>query len=237
MILSKLDMTKGMKDEAEYREKLDHYQNRLVKLERKLTPASGRSVVIAYEGVDAGGKGGNIKRITAKLDPRGFVVHSIAAPQGDERVKHYLWRFWTRLPRHGQLAIFDRTWYGRVLVERVEKFAQPHEWKRAYNEINQFERMLVDNGTIIIKLWLHVSKDEQLKRFKARQQDDYKKWKITDEDWRNRKKWTAYTQAIEDMFAETSTAHAPWHVIEGDRKWYARVRALQLVVETLEREL
>jgi len=235
-MLEKIDMTKSLKDEAEYHTKLDHYQTKLVKLQRKLTD-SNRSLVIAYEGSDAGGKGGNIKRIIEKLDPRGFVVHPIAAPQGDERVKNYLWRFWIRMPRFGQMAVFDRTWYGRVLVERVEKFAKEPVWKRAYNEINEFERILTDNGTILVKFWLHITKDEQLKRFKARQTDDYKKWKITDEDWRNRKKWNQYMKALEDMFAETDTAYAPWNIIEGNRKWYARVKALTVVTDALEREL
>jgi polyphosphate kinase 2 (PPK2 family) len=205
-------------------------------LQRALSD-SDRSVVIAYEGWDAGGKGGTIRRITESLDPRGYIVHPIAAPQGDERVKHYLWRFWTRLPRRGQIAIFDRTWYGRVLVERVEKFAAENEWRRAYREINQFEKTLSDNGVMLIKIWLHISKDEQLKRFKARQQDDYKKWKITDEDWRNRRKWTRYLAAAEEMFAETSSVEAPWHLIEANRKWYARVKVLSVVVDTMEKGL
>jgi AMP-polyphosphate phosphotransferase len=196
-----------------------------------------RPVVILFEGWDAAGKGGAIKRITEKLDPRGYVVYPISAPKGEDKEHHYLYRFWRRIPERGQLAVFDRTWYGRVLVERVEGFATEEEWKRSYREINSFERQLRDFGAIIIKFWFHISREEQLQRFEQRQQIGYKAWKLTDEDWRNREKWPEYELAVEDMLLKTSTVTAPWTVVEGNDKYWARVKALETVVRTLSKEL
>jgi polyphosphate kinase 2 (PPK2 family) len=196
-----------------------------------------RPVIILFEGWDASGKGGAIKRITEKLDPRGYVVYPIAAPQGEDKTHHYLYRFWRRLPERGQIAIFDRSWYGRVMVERVEGFCAEEAWQRAYKEINSFERQLKDFGTILAKFWIHISRDEQLRRFKERKTIGYKSWKLTDEDWRNRKKWGAYERAVEEMLVKTSTRTAPWCLVEGNDKYWERTRVLAKLVEILSREL
>jgi polyphosphate kinase 2 (PPK2 family) len=196
-----------------------------------------RPVVIVYEGWDAAGKGGSIKRLTEKLDPRGYVVYPISAPTGEEKTHHYLWRFWRRVPERGQIAIFDRSWYGRVLVERVEGFATEGEWRRAYREINSFERNLRDFGTVLIKFWIHISREEQLRRFEERRATGYKSWKLTAEDWRNREKWPLYEEAVRDMLLKTSTLDAPWTIVEGNDKYWARVKALSTAVEVLSREL
>lgn len=194
----------------------------------------GRPFIVVYEGWDAAGKGGNIRRLTEQLDPRQYTVYGISKPTEDELNHHYLWRFWTKLPGCDRTVIFDRSWYGRVLVERVEGFAKPDEWQRAYNEINEFERLLSDDGTIILKFWLQVSPDEQLRRFEARLADPAKRWKMNDEDWRNRGKWDEYTAAVEDMLAKTNLPYAPWTVVEGDDKRWARVKVLRTVVERLQ---
>lgn len=196
-----------------------------------------RPVVVVFEGWDAAGKGGAIKRVTEMLDPRGYVVYPISAPRGEEKNHHYLYRFWQRLPERGQIALFDRSWYGRVMVERVEGFCQADEWKRAYREINSFERQLSDFGVAMVKFWIHISRDEQLKRFEQRKRIGYKAWKLTDEDWRNRKKWGVYEVAVRDMLLKTSTLTAPWTVVEGNDKWWARVKVLTTLVETLSRDL
>ena len=196
-----------------------------------------RPVILLFEGWDAAGKGGAIKRITEKLDPRGYVVYSIAAPQGEDKTRHYLYRFWRRLPERGQIAIFDRTWYGRVLVERVEGFAAEAEWNRAYKEINTFERQLKDFGTILAKFWIHISREEQLRRFEERKAIGYKEWKLTDEDWRNRDKWGAYEEAVEQMLVKTSTTVAPWTLVEGNDKYWERTRVLSKLVKILSAEL
>lgn len=196
-----------------------------------------RPVVLVFEGWDAAGKGGAIKRITEKMDPRGYTVYPISAPQGEEKSRHYLYRFWRRLPERGETAIFDRSWYGRVLVERVEGFASTKEWKRAYAEINSFERQLKDFGAIIAKFWIHISREEQLKRFEERRSIHYKAWKLTDEDWRNREKWPLYEEAAEEMFLKTSTRIAPWHLVEGNDKYFARVKTLSTLVDTLSADL
>ena len=220
-------------DEAEYKPRLKEQQLKL--LNHQLTlHESKRSVVIVFEGPDAAGKGGAIKRIVERLDPRLLRVHSVVKPTAEEYQHHYLWRFWSKLPPYGQLVIFDRSWYGRVLVERVENFASDKEWKRAYQEINEFERLLVDDGAIFIKFYLHITKEEQLLRFKRREGDPYKHWKISDEDWRNRRKWDQHNAAAEAMFEKTSTPHAPWHVIAANFKWNARVKVVKAVVERLE---
>jgi len=196
-----------------------------------------QSVIIVFEGWDAAGKGGAIKRITEKLDPRGYVVYSISSPQGEDRTRHYLYRFWRRLPERGQIAIFDRSWYGRVLVERVEGFASEAEWKRAYREINSFERQLREFGVILVKFWIHISREEQLRRFEERKAVGYKAWKLTDEDWRNREKWEAYQEAVEQMLVKTSTGTAPWALVEGNDKYWARTRVLAKLVKILSAEL
>jgi polyphosphate kinase 2 (PPK2 family) len=198
-----------------------------------------RTLVMVYEGWDAGGKGGNIKRATEKLDPRGYEVFSIAAPKGEDATHHYLWRFWRRLkpPDEKQVLIFDRSWYGRVMVERIEGFCTEAEWKRAYREINEFERQLVDFGMIVVKFWIHISPDEQLRRFQQREATPYKAWKLTEEDWRNRAKWDADREAVNDMLLKTSTVTAPWAVVAGDDKWFARVKTLSTLVSVLGREL
>ena len=197
---------------------------------------SKRSVIIVMEGPDAAGKGGAIKRTLERLDPRLVRVYSTQKPTLEEFQHHYLWRFWTKLPPIGQIAVFDRSWYGRVLVERVEGFATDAEWQRAFKEINDMEKTLSDGGAIIIKLFLQVSKTEQLKRFKLRQADPYKHWKINDEDWRNRAKWKQHNIAAEEMFVKTSTKCAPWTVIPGDFKWFARVQFAKTVYERIESE-
>lgn len=196
-----------------------------------------RPVVVVFEGWDAAGKGGAIKRITEKMDPRAYVVFPISAPQGEDKSRHYLYRFWRRLPERGQVAIFDRSWYGRVLVERVEGFATDEEWRRAYKEINSFERQLVDFGAIVVKYWLHISRDEQLRRFEERKRIGYKAWKLTEEDWRNRDKWEMYERAVEEMLLRNSTRTAPWNMIEANDKYWARVKTLGILVDVLSREL
>lgn len=220
-------------DEDEYKPKLKEQQLKLLNHQLTLND-SKRSVIVVFEGPDAAGKGGAIKRIVERLDPRLLRVHSIVKPTAEEYQHHYLWRFWSKLPSYGQLVIFDRSWYGRVLVERVENFATEKEWKRAYQEINEFERLLVDDGAIFVKIYLHITKDEQLLRFKRREGDPYKHWKISDEDWRNRRKWDQHNLAAETMFEKTSTACAPWHVVAANYKWYARVKVVKAVVDRLE---
>jgi polyphosphate kinase 2 (PPK2 family) len=189
--------------------------------------------MVVFEGPDAAGKGGAIKRLVERLDPRLLRVHSIIKPTAEEYRYHYLWRFWQKLAPYGQTVVYDRSWYGRVLIERVESFASEKEWKRAYQEINEFERTLCDDGAIIVKFYLHISKDEQLARFKRREADPYKHWKINDEDWRNRRKWDEHNAAAEDMFERTSTEWAPWVVIPANYKWAARIKVVKTVVEAL----
>ena len=222
--------------EEEYKQELEILQEKLRdlhnRLYRKKVP-----LIITYEGWDAAGKGGNIKRITEALDPRGFEVHPIASPEPHEKARHYLWRFWTRLPKNGHVAIFDRTWYGRVMVERLEGFCSENDWKRAYNEINEFEKELSDWGAIIIKFWVQIDKDTQLQRFNDRQNNPEKQWKITDEDWRNREKWDLYEIAVNEMLQKTNTAFAPWHILESVDKKYARIKALKIIIKELEKRL
>ncbi len=196
-----------------------------------------RPVVMVFEGWDAAGKGGAIQRLTELLDPRGYVVYPISAPAGEDRTHHYLYRFWRRLPERGQIAIFDRSWYGRVLVERVEGFCTEAAWKRAFKEINSFERELRDFGAILLKFWIHISRQEQLRRFEQRQQVGYKSWKLTGEDWRNRDKWGAYQEAVNAMLLKTSTVTAPWTIVEGNDKYWARVKVLATAVEALSKDL
>jgi len=236
-MLETIDLTKSLSKE-EYVRRLIRYQLQLRALAYQLY-VHRRPAVLVFEGWDAAGKGGAIKRVTEKLDPRGYEVYPIAAPIGEDRTHHYLWRFWRRLkpPDEKQIVVFDRSWYGRVMVERLEGFCTEEEWKRAYREINEFERQLVDFGTILVKFWVHISQEEQLRRFELRQEIPYKAWKLTDEDWRNREKWDAYEAAVNDMLLRTSTLTAPWTIVEGNCKWYARVKVLQTLVDRLSREL
>jgi polyphosphate kinase 2 (PPK2 family) len=195
------------------------------------------STLLVFEGVDAAGKGGSIRRLTACLDARDYRVIPIAAPTDEESAQHYLWRFWRHLPRSGRVTVFDRSWYGRVLVERVEGFALTDEWMRAYAEINEFEEQLVQQGTVLAKFWIHITKDEQYRRFKERETISYKKWKLTDEDWRNRANWEAYDLAVNEMVERTSTHQAPWVLIEGNDKNHARIKILRSVCERLRHRL
>ncbi len=234
-MLNTVDLSLDLSQE-EYSRSLIHLQVSLNKLAYQVY-VQQRPVVIVFEGWDAAGKGGAIRRITEKIDPRGFVVYPIAAPKGDDATHHYLWRFWRRLPETGQIAIFDRSWYGRVMVERIEGFCKEPEWKRAYREINSFERQLYDFGCILFKFWLHIDKEEQIKRFESREGDKRRSWKLTDEDWRNREKWEQYEEAVNDMLLKTSTISSPWTVVEGNSKMYARIKILQTVVEKLSSEL
>ena len=220
----------------EYKKRLEKAQIRLGELAYELYVRK-RSALIVYEGWDAGGKGGNIRRLIQAIDPRGYKVYPIAKPEGDDAQHHYLWRFWRRLPPKGEIAIYDRSWYGRVLVERVEGFATEDEWRRAYGEINHFEQQIADSGAIIFKFWLHISQEEQLSRFEDRKTTHYKTWKLTDEDWRNRNKWPVYEEAVEEMLVRTSTRTAPWTIVEGNSKKYARVKTIETVVNRLETEL
>jgi AMP-polyphosphate phosphotransferase len=234
-MLESLDMTKSITRDS-YEMRVQELQLALVRAQRRLIERQ-IPVVITFEGIDASGKGGAIKRIIAKLDPRGYEVHPIGPPDPHELQYQYLRRFWVQLPAYGRIGIFDRSWYGRVLVERVEKLATKDQWKRAYDEINNFERMLVDDGMVLFKFWIHISAQEQLRRFKQRENDPYKRWKITKDDWRNRDKWDAYIEAAEEMFARTSTPVAPWFVIPGEDKLYARVQVLETVVAGIEKAL
>ena len=194
-------------------------------------------MVIAYEGWDAAGKGGNIKRLASALDPRGYEVLPIASPTPDEITRHYLWRFWTRLPKTGHIAIFDRSWYGRVMVERLEGFCSAAEWQRAYDEINEFEKELTDAGMVVLKFWVQIDKQTQLERFRERENTPEKQWKITAEDWRNREKWDAYEEAIDEMLEKTNTRNAPWYILESVDKRYARIKAMRTVIDRLREVL
>ncbi|MDE5700353.1 MAG: polyphosphate:AMP phosphotransferase [Lachnospiraceae bacterium] len=233
--LEEIDLDRAVTQE-EYRAELDALQDRLGQLHNKLYRKKV-PVIIAYEGWDAAGKGGNIKRITEALDPRGFEVHPIASPEPHEKARHYLWRFWNRLPKTGHIAVFDRTWYGRVMVERLEGFCRENDWQRAYNEINEFEKELADWGAVIIKFWVQIDKDTQLARFNERQNTPSKQWKITEEDWRNREKWDLYEGAVNEMLQKTNTSYAPWHILESNDKRYARLKALRIVIESIEKAL
>lgn len=234
-LLCDIPLDKCMEEDV-YKKELKQLQQRLGELHNRLYRKKV-PVIIAYEGWDAAGKGGNIKRITGALDPRGYEVHPIASPEPHEKARHYLWRFWTRLPKDGHIAIFDRTWYGRVMVERLEGFCSENDWRRAYNEINEFEKELSDWGAVIVKFWVHIDKDTQLARFNDRQSNPEKQWKITDEDWRNREKWDQYETAVDEMLQKTSTAYAPWHILESVDKKYARLKALRIVIEEIEKAL
>lgn len=224
----------SIKDKKTYKRQLKHWQTKLLHVQQAYFH-QGRRAIIVLEGWDAAGKGGAIRRLTQRLDPRGFSVYPIAAPTSEEQGKHYLYRFMTKLPATGTIAIFDRSYYGRVLVERVEGLASLQQWQRAYQEINEFERLLMDDDVRIVKLFLNISSDEQLKRFEGRLQDPYKRWKLTSEDIRNREKRAEYVSAIDSMFTHTNTKSAPWHVIPAQYKWYARIEVLKTVVKQLRK--
>lgn len=231
-ILSRADLTLSYTKE-EYKERLKKLQKKIQKLHGELYRRR-IPVVLGFEGWDAGGKGGAIKRLTQKMDPRGYVVHPTASPNDIERAHHYLWRFWTDMPKAGHVTIFDRTWYGRVMVERIEGFCSRGEWQRAYKEINDMERDLTDAGVIVLKFWMQIDKDEQERRFRDREENPEKRWKITDEDWRNRAKWDQYEEAVNEMLLRTSTPNAPWIVVEGNCKYYARIKVLETVCDAIE---
>jgi len=234
-VLSELDLKQKLSGKA-YDEQLAQWQGRLSELARD-PRFKQRSLICAFEGADAAGKGGAIRRIAGALDARQYQIIPVAAPSEEERAQPYLWRFWRHVPRHNRIAIFDRTWYGRVLVERVEGFCSEHDWLRAYSEINDFEHELSEAGAIIVKFWLQISPEEQLKRFKEREKIEFKRFKITPEDWRNREKWANYQQAVCDTVDRTSTRTAPWTLIEANDKNYARIKILKTVCERLESEL
>lgn len=221
----------------------EQYQKQLKELQKKLSRLHGElyqrriPVVLAFEGWDAGGKGGAIKRLTQALDPRGYEVHPVSAPNDLEKSHHYLWRFWTAVPKAGHIAIFDRSWYGRVMVERLEGFCSEDEWRRAYKEINNMEECWANSGCIVLKFWMQIDKDEQERRFTERQENPDKQWKITDEDWRNRAKWDQYEVAVDEMLVRTSTTYAPWIIVEANSKYYARIKVLKTVVDAIEQYL
>jgi polyphosphate kinase 2 (PPK2 family) len=234
-LIDRIDLTKTI-ERDEYRKKLRSLQQELNELAWRAY-AKGVSTVLVFEGVDAAGKGGSIRRVTEAVDSRLREVISIAAPTDEEKAHHYLWRFWRRIPRAGRMTVFDRSWYGRVLVERVEGFTSHANWARAYLEINDFEEQLTKAGVIVQKFWLQISKEEQLARFKARETTSYKRYKMTDEDWRNREKWDDYRGAVNEMLARTSSRSAPWNLIPGNDKRYARIQVLEIVTDALRSAL
>jgi len=220
----------------EYLKRLEPRQARIQELHHELYRLR-IPLVIVYEGWDASGKGGNIRRLTEKMDPRGYEVIPVSAPNDVEKAHHYLWRFWTEFPKAGHVTIFDRSWYGRVLVERVEGFCTETDWKQAYNEINEMEDNFRHFGSVILKFWVHIDKDEQLKRFKAREDNPHKRWKLHEEDWRNREKWNLYEEAAEEMFLRTHAPKSPWTIIEGNCKRHARIKALDVVIDAIEKRI
>ncbi|HWB79328.1 MAG TPA: polyphosphate:AMP phosphotransferase [Nannocystaceae bacterium] len=234
-VLRALDLTQKL-ERDEYERELDELQRRLA-LAMRRRKFKKRSLVIVFEGMDAAGKGGAIRRAVAGLDPRRYHVVPIAAPSDEERARPYLWRFWRHVPRNGRAAVFDRSWYGRVLVERVEGYCTTNDWMRAYSEINDFEEQLVEEGNVLVKLWLHIDLEEQLQRFRDREREPNKQHKIGPDDWRNREKWPKYEQAIIDMIDRTSTEIAPWTLVEANDKYHARVKVLRTICDRLEAAL
>jgi polyphosphate:AMP phosphotransferase len=233
--LKRLDLSLTL-NKSTYKTALRRHQAELNRWHR-LALEKNISTILVFEGTDAAGKGGAIRRITPALDARRYEVLPFAAPTDEEKAHHYLWRFWRHLPRAGRFTIFDRSWYGRVLVERVEGFADPAEWQRAYGEINDFEAQLVEHGMVVLKYWLQIDRDEQLKRFEQRRNTEHKKWKLTDEDWRNREKWQDYEIAAHDMIEKTSTVAVPWTLVEANDKRYARIKVLRTLCRRLEQVL
>ncbi len=234
-VLHSLDMGQTL-DKKDYQRQLREYQAKLAVLSRKALKKK-LSTIVVLEGPDAAGKGGAVRRITAALDARNYQVIPTAAPTDEEAARHYLWRFWRHLSRAGRVTIFDRSWYGRVLVERVERLASEAEWKRAYAEINDFEEQLIEHGIVLVKYWLHITSEEQLARFTAREESPHKRWKLTDDDWRNRDKWLDYERAVNDMVQHTSTLHVPWTLVEGNDKRFARIKVIRALCEQLETAL
>lgn len=234
-VLSELDMAADVPKDL-FEDTLKVQEARLATLQAKARDA-GISTVLAFEGWDAAGKGGTIRHLTHSIDPRDFQVVPIAAPTDEERAHHYLWRFWRRLGRAGSITVFDRSWYGRVLVEWIEGLISDEALQRSYGEINEFESQIAENGAVVLKFWLHITKEEQLKRFKKRKKIAFKSWKLTDEDWRNRDQWDQYEAAVHTMVERTSTSMAPWHLIPANSKRYARLRCVDLIIEALERRL
>jgi polyphosphate kinase 2 (PPK2 family) len=232
--LDDVDLTEKLSGKKEYERKLSAQQLLLLEIQQAYMRQRRRGIVV-LEGWDTAGKGGLVRRMSARLDPRYLNVWPISAPSPDEQGRHYLYRFWTRLPAPGSIALFDRSWYGRVLVERVESLALENEWRRAYEEINAFEKMLTDDGVRVVKLFLHITPEEQLRRFQARLSVPYKRWKLTLEDLRNRGRWGDYEVAVGDMLKRTHTPWAPWHVVPTNYKWYGRVNALKIITKTLKR--
>lgn len=232
--LENLDLSKKI-DKKDYKKQLKKLQLEMLNIQQFLFN-NKIGLMIVFEGIDAAGKGGAIKRLTARLDPRGFVVHPIAAPKPHEKRFHYMHRFWRKLPMHGQIAIFDRSWYGRVLVEKIEGFASYDEWSRAYDEINDFEKTLTDDQYILIKFWIHIDKEEQYNRFMERKNNPYKSWKLTEEDWRNREKFDDYVDAANEMFEKTDKKHAPWYIIPGNNKHYARIQVLKETIHFVKEQ-
>lgn len=234
-VLNKIDLSKIMQRE-DYEKDLKKYQKRIREIEYEIY-SRRIPVIIAYEGWDAAGKGGNIKRMVENCDPRGYGVIPVGSPNDEEKNHHYLWRFWNKIPKAGHIAIFDRTWYGRVLVERIEGFCSVAEWKRAYREINEMEKQFTNFGTILVKFWLHIDADEQLRRFEERRNTPSKNYKITEEDWRNREKSKEYQTAVDEMLFRTNTAYAPWVVVESNDKCYARIKTLKTIIDAVESRL
>jgi len=234
-VLDHVDLSQKL-SRKEYDERLQAAQSRLRGLAWRARKAKINTVAV-FEGWDAAGKGGAIRRVTSAVDARLYRVISVAAPTDEENAQHYLWRFWRQLPRTGYFTIYDRSWYGRVLVERVEEFCSRHEWSRAYQEINHFEQQLAGNNTVVLKFWVHISQEEQLRRFKERQKIPWKQYKLTEEDWRNRDRWDAYKDAVNDMVARTSTTYAPWTLVPGNDKWFSRVTVVETFCERLEAKL
>jgi polyphosphate kinase 2 (PPK2 family) len=234
-MLDGMDLARAL-PKKRYERALERQQGRLARLTRRGRFAD-HSVVCVFEGMDAAGKGGAIRRVTAALDPRLYRVVPVAAPTDEERAQPYLWRFWRHLPRRGRLVIYDRSWYGRVLVERIEGFCEEPDWRRAYGEINDFESQLARHGVVVAKFWLQISRAVQYRRFKERERARFKRFKITAEDWRNREQWDAYQAAAEEMIARTGTAAAPWTLVEANDKYHARVKVLEALVDAIERRL
>lgn len=234
-LLDALDLNLKL-DKSSYKQQLEKYQGKLNELSRYALAAK-RSSILVFEGWDAAGKGGTIRRITESMDARHYQVIPIAAPTDEERAHHYLWRFWRHIPRAGQVTIYDRSWYGRVLVERVEGLAKASQWQRGYSEIVNFEEALLAHGIVIMKFWLHIDRNEQIERFKRREQISYKQFKITEEDYRNREKWDDYQKAVNEMIARTSTSKSPWLLVEANDKYYARIKVIKAYCERLEKML
>jgi AMP-polyphosphate phosphotransferase len=221
---------------ADYERRLAEMQQTLQRVQQAYLGTSRRAIIV-LEGWDTAGKGGVVRRLGWALDPRSFKVHAIAAPTGRDKSLHYLQRFWERLPQHGQIVVFDRSWYGRVLVERVEAYATPTEWRRAYGEINDFERMLSEDGTQMVKIFLHITPQEQMRRFRARLTDPLKRWKLSYEDFRNRDRWKDYEAAIEDMLEKTSTKRAPWYLVPANNKPFGRLAAFRIIADRLAKDV